>query len=141
MAMPGPDFLRAVFATRDRPAIISDLLDMTLASVEDGKVVFTAPAAPAVANLLGTVHGGMCATMLDSAMACAVHSTLEAGVGYATLELKVNFVRAVPTDSRLLTATGEIVHRGRTVTTAEGRVHDSDGRLVAHGTSTCMVHR
>jgi uncharacterized protein (TIGR00369 family) len=139
--LPGDEFLRRVFDAPGRAPIISDLLAMTLESVEVGRVVFSAPASRHVGNMLGTVHGGLSATLLDSAMACAVHSTLPAGTEYGTLELKVNFVRAVPTDGRPLTATGQLVHRGRQIITTEGQVHDAEGRLVAHGTSTCMVHR
>jgi acyl-CoA thioesterase len=141
LGLPGDEFLRRAFDASGRAPIISDLLAMTLESVEVGRVVFSAPATPEVGNMLGSVHGGLSATLLDSAMACAVHSTLPAGTGYGTLELKVNYVRTVPTDGRPLTATGQLLHRGRQVMTTEGQVHDADGRLVAHGTSTCMIYR
>jgi uncharacterized protein (TIGR00369 family) len=96
---------------------------------------------PDFANPLGTTHGGICATLLDSVMGSAVHTTMDAGVGCATLELKINYIRTVPTDGRRLTATGTIIHVGRTTATAEGRVVDDQGRLVAHATTTCVIFR
>ena len=86
------------------------------------------------------MHGGICATLLDSVMGCAVHTPLGPGIGYGTLELKVNYVRTVPTDGVRLTATGRVIHAGRQVATAEGRVEDERGRLVAHGTTTCLIY-
>lgn len=125
-------------ATEDIPTI-GRLLHMRFDTVEYGSVAFSLNTRPDFANPLGTVHGGIAATMLDSAMGCAVHTTLPPGTGYTTLELKVNYVRSVTTDGRTLTATGTIVHSGRRTATAEGKVHDQDGKLVAHGTTTCMV--
>jgi uncharacterized protein (TIGR00369 family) len=122
----------------DVPAI-GRLLGMRFDVVEHGRVVVSLDTRPDFANPMGTVHGGIAATMLDSAMACAVHTTLPAGVGYTTLELKVNYVRAARTDGRTLTAAGTIVHAGRRTATAEGRVVDEDGKLVAHGTTTCLI--
>jgi uncharacterized protein (TIGR00369 family) len=122
----------------DVPAI-GRLLGMRFDVVEPGRVVVSLDTRPDFANPMGTVHGGIAATMLDSAMACAVHTTLPAGVGYTTLELKVNYVRAARTDGHTLTAAGTIVHAGRRTATAEGRVVDEDGKLVAHGTTTCLI--
>jgi uncharacterized protein (TIGR00369 family) len=120
---------------------IGALLGMRAAEVSHGRVVFAVEPQPAFANPLGVVHGGICATLLDSAMGCAIHSTLEAGVGFSTLELSVNYIRSVPTDGGRLTATGTTIHVGRTTATAEGRVIDEQGRLVAHGTTTCIIQR
>lgn len=141
--MTGLEFLRfATSMTRDqRPPIIGDLFDFEVEDLAEGRAVFSMAAAPTAANPLGTLHGGACATLLDSVMGCAVHTTLPAGVGYGTLELKVNYIRSVPVDGRRLTATGTTIHVGRTTATAEGRVLDVEGRLVAHGTTTCMIHR
>jgi uncharacterized protein (TIGR00369 family) len=94
---------------------------------------------PDFANPLGTVHGGIAATLLDSAMGCAVHTTLAAGVGYTTLELKVNYIRAAHTDGRTLTAEGTVIHTGRRTATAEGKVTDDRGKLIAHATTTCLI--
>ena len=85
------------------------------------------------------VHGGLAATMLDSALGCAVHSTLPQGDGFTTLELKVNLVRAISKDTGPLRAEARIVHRGRTVATAEADLKDAAGKLYAHATTTCMI--
>ncbi|CPW04051.1 phenylacetic acid degradation-like protein [Mycobacteroides abscessus] len=114
---------------------------MQLEDIEFGTVSFSVVTRPEFANPLGTLHGGICATLLDSVLGCAVHSTLEPGIGYGTIELKVNYVRTVPVDGERLVATGTVLHPGRRVATAEGKVVDSQGRLVAHGTTTVMVYR
>jgi uncharacterized protein (TIGR00369 family) len=94
---------------------------------------------PDFANPLGTVHGGIAATLLDSVMGCAVHTTLPAGVSYRTLEIKVNYIRAASVNGQSLSAIGTIVHSGRRTATAEGKVLDEHGRLIAHGTTTCII--
>ena len=123
---------------RDVPSI-GRLLGMKFNEVDLGKVSVELTTAPDFANPLGSVHGGIAATLLDSVMGCAVHTTLRAGVGYTTLELGVNYIRSVSTAGRTLTATGEIIHVGKTVATAQGKVHDDEGRLVAHATTTCLI--
>jgi uncharacterized protein (TIGR00369 family) len=121
---------------------IASLLDMSLEVLEPGRVVFALETRPDFGNPLGTLHGGICSTLLDSAMACSVHASLpEGAVGYTTLELKVNFIRPVRLDGVKLRCEGTTVHLGGRVATTEGRVTDDQGRLVAHGTSTCMVFR
>jgi len=90
-------------------------------------------------NPLGTVHGGWFATLLDSAVGCAVHSTLPAGKAYTTLELKLNIVRALTDAVPLVRAEGKVLHAGRQVATAEGRLVGPDGRLYAHATTTCLI--
>lgn len=117
------------------------MLGMRVDEVSHGRAVFSLDARPEFSNPLGAVHGGICATMLDSAMGCAVHSTLEAGVGFSTLELSINYIRSVPIDGGRLTAIGTTIHVGRTTATAEGRVVDEQGRLVAHGKTTCIIQR
>lgn len=94
---------------------------------------------PDFTNPLGTVHGGIAATLLDSVMGCAVHTMLPAGVGYTTLELKVNYIRAAKIDGLTLSAVGTTIHVGRTTATAEGKVVDENGKLIAHATTTCLV--
>ncbi|GAA2078712.1 PaaI family thioesterase [Aeromicrobium tamlense] len=140
--MTGLEFLQFAFTLpRDqRPAVIGDLFGMQVLSLEEGKVSFSIQSLPTAANPLGTLHGGACATLLDSVMGCAVHTMLGPGVGYGTLELKVNYIRTVPVDGRTLTGTGSIIHVGRSTATAEGKVLDPDGKLVAHGTTTCMIY-
>ncbi|WP_067489980.1 PaaI family thioesterase [Actinomadura hibisca] len=118
---------------------VGALLGMTVESLEPGRVVFGLTTDPKHRNPLGTVHGGILSTLLDSAMGCAVHTSLPEGAGYTTLELKVNFVRAVPVEGVGLRCEGSVVHLGRKVATTEGRITDENGKLIAHGTSTCMV--
>ncbi|WP_194815401.1 PaaI family thioesterase [Nocardia sp. XZ_19_385] len=139
--LSGLELLRTAMTMENRPRFIGDLLGMEVEEIEHGRVVFAVQTRQDFANPLGSTHGGICATLLDSVMGCAVHTTLEPGVGYSTLELKVNYIRSVPTDGRRLTATGTIIHVGRTTATAEGRVVDEQGRLVAHATTTCVIFR
>jgi uncharacterized protein (TIGR00369 family) len=107
--------------------------------VDEGSAIFEIHPAEFHYNPIGVVHGGLALALLDSAMACAVHSTLPAGVAYTTLEVKANFVRPLTTETGLVRCTGSVVHRGRTVATAEGRLEDPAGKLYAHGTSTLLV--
>ncbi len=141
MKLTGLELIRTAMSTTNRPEFIGDLLGMEVEEIEHGKVVFGLRTRPNFANPLGTLHGGICATLLDSVMACAIHTTLDAGVGYGTLELKVNYIRPVPVDGTRLIATGTTIHIGGKTATAEGRVVDDRGRLVAHGTTTCIIHR
>jgi len=90
-------------------------------------------------NPIGVVHGGLAMTLLDSAMGCSVHTRLPAGKGYTTLEAKVNLVRAITIRTGTLRATGRVIHLGGKTATAEGRLEDADGKLYAHGTTTCIV--
>ncbi|MBC9225785.1 PaaI family thioesterase [Aeromicrobium senzhongii] len=140
--MTGLEFLRFAFSLprEQRPPVIGDLFGFEVQSLEEGEVSFSMVSMPSGANPLGTLHGGVCATLLDSVMGCAVHTRLGPGVGYGTLELKVNYIRTVPVDGRTLIGTGSVIHLGRSTATAEGRVVDADGKLVAHGTTTCMIY-
>lgn len=140
--MSGLELLRRWIQTHPdaagRPSI-GRLLGLRYDAVDPGRVVMSLPTQPDFANPLGTVHGGIAATLLDSVMGCAVHTTLPAGVSYTTLELKVNYIRAARTDGVRLTATGTTIHVGGRTATAEGRVVDDEGRLIAHGTTTCII--
>ncbi|TMR05472.1 PaaI family thioesterase [Actinomadura soli] len=118
---------------------IGALLGMTAESLEPGRVVFALTPRTDFSNPLGIVHGGIMSTLLDSAMGCAVHTALPDGAAYTTLELSVNFVRPVPLEGGRLVCEGTTVHVGRKLATAEGRVLNESGKLVAHGTTTCMV--
>jgi uncharacterized protein (TIGR00369 family) len=140
-ALGGLETLRAIRDGRTPRPGIGTLLQMRLTDVDEGRAAFELEARPELGNPLGTVHGGVAATMLDSAMGCAVHTTLAPGEAYTTVDLAVTFVRAVRYDGRTLRAEGSVVHVGGRIATAEGRVHDGDGRLVATGTTTCMVFR
>ncbi len=118
---------------------IAETLDFTLLMVENGKAVFQGTPQLKHYNPLGSVHGGWYATMLDSAMGCAVHTALAAGQGYTTAELSVHIVRAASARSGPLRAIGTVVHCSRQLATAEGPIVGPDGRLCAHGTTTCLV--
>ena|SRR5690349_12836106 len=138
-AMPGLAFLIAIRDEELPPAPIQRLLDFALTEVDEGRVVFTAEPAEQHYNPIGIVHGGLAATLLDSAMGAAVHSTLPEGQGYTTLETKFNLVRPITAETGPVQAEGRVVHRGRQVATAEGDVRDAGGKLLAHGSSTCLI--
>ncbi|UQA94422.1 PaaI family thioesterase [Streptomyces halobius] len=143
-AMSGLEFLRwAQKKQQEQPTFpsIGRLLGMEIDETEEGRVVMSLNTKPDHANPLGTVHGGIAATLLDSVMGCAVHTTLPPRVGYTTLELKVNYIRTVPLDAGKLTAQGTVIHTGRRTATAEGKVLDAQHKLVAHATTTCMIFR
>lgn len=138
-AMPGIAFLQAIRDEELPPAPIQRLLDFTLTEVDEGRVVFTAEPGEQHYNPIGVVHAGFAATLLDSAMGAAVHSTLPEGTGYTTLETKFNLVRPITVGTGRVRAEGRVVHRGRTVATSEGGLRDEAGKLLAHGTSTCLI--
>jgi uncharacterized protein (TIGR00369 family) len=121
------------------PPPIMDLVDLAGMEVEDGHVTFLLDPQEFHYNPLGTVHGGYAATLLDTCMGCAVHSTLPKGVGYTTLEFKVSLLRAITAETGEVRAEGKIITAGRRVATAEGRLSDAQGRLLAHATTTCLV--
>ena len=136
--------MNAVEAVRARfadgaPSGVATLLGMEVDLVEHGEVVFTCEASERFANPMGTVHGGIVATLLDSAMTVAVVTVLPDDARTTTLSLEVKFVRPVATDAGRLRAEGVVVHAGRRVVTAEGRLVGPDGRLLATATSTCLV--
>ncbi|MGB3068884.1 MAG: PaaI family thioesterase [Ottowia sp.] len=135
----GMEIFEAIFAGDLPPPPIGDTLDFALIHVEPGVAVFQGRPHRRHYNPLGTVHGGWFATLLDSAVGCAVHSALPAGKGYTTLELKVNMVRALTSQVPLVRAEGKTIHVGRQVATAEGRLVGPDGKLYAHATTTCLV--
>ena len=138
--MTGLEFLRGIADGKLPGAPIADLLGFAPVEAEEGRVVFAAVPEQRHYNPIGSVHGGLAATLLDSAMGCAVHSTLPAGVAYTTLELKVNFVRPITSETGRILCEGTLVHRGGRVATAEGRVFaEADGALLAHGTTTCLI--
>jgi uncharacterized protein (TIGR00369 family) len=118
---------------------ICDTVGFMLVEADRGRAVFQGTPRPEHCNPLGSIHGGFHATLLDSSVGCAVHTTLDAGQGYTTLEIKVNYVRALTHHVGPVRAEGRIVHEGGRVRTAEGRLIDADGRLYAHATTTCLV--
>jgi uncharacterized protein (TIGR00369 family) len=120
-------------------APIAELVGFDLVELGEGRASFELDPGERHYNPLGTVHGGIAATLLDSAMGVAVHTTLDEGQTYTTLELNVHYVGAMTQDTGPVVATGSVIHRGGRVATAEARLTDADGRLLAHGTSTCLI--
>ena len=141
LQLAGIDYVRAIFAGELPAPPIADLMGFRGVEAEPGRAVFEIVPGEQHYNPIGSVHGGVALTLLDSAMGCAVHTLLEAGVGYTTLELKANFVRPIRADTGVVRCEGTVLHAGSRVATAEGRVTDSAGKLLAHGTTTCLVFR
>jgi uncharacterized protein (TIGR00369 family) len=138
-SLSGIEYLRAIAQGKLPAPPIALLLGFTLDEVDDGRVVFTAEPGEHHYNPIGVVHGGLAATLLDSAMGCAVHSLLPRGRAYTTLEIKVNYVRAITCESGRLRASASVVHMGGRIATAEGRIVDASGQLCAHATTTCIL--
>lgn len=138
-ALGGREYLGAILEGRLPTPPIAALLGFSLRELGDGFAAFTLEPGEHLYNPLGVVHGGVAATLLDSVMACAIHTTLPKGRSCTTLEIKVNLVRAITEAAGTLRAEGSILHGGRQVATAEGRLVDAAGRLCAHGTTTCLV--
>lgn len=137
--LPGFEAMRAIIAGDIPPPSISLTLGFRLVEAELGFVVFEGEPSAAVLNPMGVVHGGWALTLIDSACGAAGHTTLPAGVGYGTLETKANFVRPILSDTGTLRAEGRVLSQGRTILTAEAKIADKQGKLYAHGTSTCMI--
>ena len=139
--LSGLEYLQKIVAGELPRPPISALLDFGLAELGEGRAVFTVEPAEYHYNPIGVVHGGLAATLLDSAMGCAVHSMLAAGVGYTTLEVKVNYVRPMTVETGLVRCEAKVIHMGGRTATAEGRVTDASGKLYAHATTTCIIFR
>lgn len=139
LAETGVSFLRGMIEGRHPGPPFAAEMGFDLVEVDEGRVVFVGTPSERFFNPLGTIHGGWTATILDSAMACAAHSTLRAGEGYTTLEMKLNYVRPVMPGSGEVRCEGRLIHRGGTIATTEGKLVDERGRLLAHGTETCMI--
>lgn len=137
-SLDGHDQLAALLKANIQPPI-GETLAFALVELERGRVVFEGSPTRAVFNPIGSVHGGYAATLLDSACGCAVHSTLPAGQGYTTLELKVSYHRALSDKSGPVRAEGKLVSSGRRVAFSEARLVDSQGRLCASATSTLLL--
>jgi len=135
----GMQVFEAIFAGELPQPPIGDTLDFVPIRMSPGEAVFQGRPQRRHYNPLGTVHGGWFATLLDSAVGCAVHAALPAGKGYTTLELKLNMVRPLTDAVPLVRAEGKVIHAGRQVATAEGRIVGPDGKLYAHATTTCLV--
>jgi len=139
--MSGFEFLQKIVAGELPQPPLASLMDFQIVELAEGRAVFAVDPAEYHYNPIGVVHGGLAATLLDSAMGCAVHSMLPAGTGYTTLELKVNFIRAMTAETGRVRAEGKLIHLGARTATAEGRVLDESGKLYAHATTTCLILR
>ena len=138
--MTGREVLQAIIDGRLPAPPISRTMSFRIVEVGDGRCVFEGDAGPHLLNPLGTVHGGWALTLIDTVTGCAAHSTLPPGLGFGTIETKANFTRPIAADAGTVRAEGRVVGKGRTIITAEGRILDSRGRLLSHGTSTLMVY-
>jgi uncharacterized protein (TIGR00369 family) len=139
LSMPGLDYLRGIFSGAHPGAPISATLNIYPVEVEFGRAVFEGIPERFAYNPLGSVHGGWAATILDSALGCAVHSTLPAGKYYTTVDLSISLVRALSEKTKRVRCEGKVVHAGSSVATAEAKLVDDRGQLCAHGTATCLV--
>lgn len=140
--LSGLEFIRAIFEGKLPAPPITETMGFTGNAVEAGKVTFVGEAGEHLYNPIGVVHGGFAMTILDSAMGCAVHTTLAAGEAYTTLEVKVNFVRSITLETGPVRCEGTVIHRGGKIATAEGRLTaERTGKLLAHGTTTCLVFK
>lgn len=139
MAMSGLEAMRALIAGKIDAPNMGRTLEFKLVEVEEGFAAFEGEPSERLLNPLGVVHGGWALTLIDSACGCAAHTTLLQGMGYTTIETKVNFVRAITPDTGRVRAEGRVLSRGRTIITAEAKLSDARGKLLAHGQSTLLV--
>jgi uncharacterized protein (TIGR00369 family) len=137
--LSGLDYLRHALGDGRRVPPIGVLMDFHAVRFEHGLAVFEATPAEFHYNPLGTVHGGFAATLLDSALGCAVHTTLKPGFAYTTVELKVNYVRPMSARTGRVTCEGRTISVGARIATSEARLTGADGKLYAHGTATCLI--
>lgn len=138
-AMSGLEFVQGLVTGALPLNSMAETLGYDIVEVSSGRVVITAMPTTKHLNPAGGVHGGLAATLLDSCMGLAVHSTLEQGFDQTTLEFKISLLRPITPDTGPIRAEGRVISRGRRVGTAEGRVTDAEGRVLAHGTSTCLI--
>ena len=137
--LSGLEMLRAMIAGDLPAAPIAEPLGFRLVEVDEGRAVFEGAPGPRLLNPLGAVHGGYALTLIDSACGCAVHTELGAGVGYTTVETKVNFTRPIAPDGGIVRCEGKVLSRGRQIATAEAFLRSAEGKLLAHGTSTLII--
>ena len=138
--LSGLEAIRAIMDGELPPPPIASLLDFRITHAERGRVVFALEPAEWMYNPIGSVHGGVASTLLDSALGCSVHTVLDAGVRYTTSDLHVHFVRAMRADTGRVLADCHVVHAGRRLATAEGKLYaEADDTLFAHGTTSCLI--
>ncbi|HVR40556.1 MAG TPA: PaaI family thioesterase [Thermoanaerobaculia bacterium] len=140
--LSGLDYMRRVASGEVEGAPMVRLLGMRMTEVDEGRVVIVIDEIrPEHENGLGIAHGGLAATLLDSALSCAVNTVMPAGKIFTTLEMKINYIRAIHRKAGALTCIGTVVHAGGRTATAEGRIVDANGKLYAHGTVTCILFK
>ncbi len=139
--MSGLEYMRKMMTGELPPSGMVQLLGLKLVEVSEGRAVFTIQPDERHYNGLGIAHGGLAATLLDSALGCAINAMMPAGKIFTTLEMKINYVRPITRERGELRCEANVIHVGGRVATAEGRITDEDGKLYAHGTATCMLFR
>lgn len=137
--LSGLEMLEAIVAGSLPSPPIGATMGFRLVEVAPGRAVFEAEPGPNLLNPLGQVHGGVALTLIDSAAGCAVHTELEPGIGYTTVETKVNFTRPIAPGGGAIRCEGRVLSRGRQIATAEARLLSAEGKLLAHGTSTLII--
>ena len=138
-SLTGLELINAMIAGDLPGPPIAGLMGFRLIEARQGQAVFEGTPGPSLLNPLGAVHGGYALTLIDSACGCAVHTELDAGVGYTTVETKVNFTRPIDPNGGPVRCEGRVLSRGRTIATAEAYLRSAEGKLLAHGTSTLII--
>ncbi len=139
--LSGIEYLRGMVSGEIPPPPILRLIGAHMIEVNAGQAIFEFQPDEYHYNPIGSVHGGVASTLLDSAMACALHSTLPIGSGYTMIELKVNFIRGISKDTGLMRCEGSVIHAGNRIATAKAELTDETGKLYCHASSTCMIFR
>ena len=139
--LSGLEYLHKIVAGELPPPPIGVLMDFRIAEISEGRAVFLVTPAEFHYNPIGVVHGGVAATLLDSAMGCAIHSALPSGASYTTLEIKVNYIRPMSAETGEVRCEANTIYVGGHTATAEGKIVDAGGKLYAHGTTTCIIFR
>ena len=139
--LSGLEYMRQLMTGEREPSGMARLMNMRLVEVEEGRAVFAVEPDERHYNGLGIAHGGLAATLLDSALGCAINTVMPAGRVFTTLEMKINYVRPMRRETGEVRCEAEVLHAGSRVATAEGRLVDAAGKLYAHGTATCMLFR
>lgn len=140
-ALSGLEYMRQLMTGEREPSGMARLMNMRLVEVEEGRAVFAVEPDERHYNGLGIAHGGLAATLLDSALGCAINTVMTAGRVFTTLEMKINYVRPMRRETGEVRCEALVLHAGGRVATAEGRIVDATGKLYAHGTATCMLFR
>ena len=139
--LSGLEYMRQLLTGEREPSGMARLMNMRLVEVEEGRAVFAVEPDERHYNGLGIAHGGLAATLLDSALGCAINTVMPAGRVFTTLEMKINYVRPMRRETGEVRCEARVLHAGSRVATAEGSILDAAGKLYAHGTATCMLFR